>query len=254
MLKIRNYAVVQSIDEAYTLLQNNKTNRIIGGMLWLKMMDIMVHTAIDLSECNLDQIEEKNGELWIGAMVSLRSLETSSLLETYDGGVMKQAVKHIVGVQFRNLATIGGSVASKFGFSDVICALMGLNCDVVLHHGGRMSLASYLEKKEERDVLTHIVLSSKIHSASYQCIRKSATDLPVLTLCLGKAEQYIVSVGSRPKKAVRFVFEANTPLASMIETIMQEVELEDNGRASAKYREMVLPVLLKRAYEEVSVC
>ena len=36
MLTIREYKKVESLEEAYTLNQK-KSNRVIGGMIWLKM-------------------------------------------------------------------------------------------------------------------------------------------------------------------------------------------------------------------------
>ena len=43
-------------------------NRVLGGMLWLKMEKISVGTAIDLSALGLDTIEETDTEFAIGAM------------------------------------------------------------------------------------------------------------------------------------------------------------------------------------------
>ena len=43
---------VQSLEEAYELNQK-KSNRIIGGMIWLKMETLNVGTAIDLSGLGL---------------------------------------------------------------------------------------------------------------------------------------------------------------------------------------------------------
>lgn len=53
MLTIKEIRQVSSIEEAYELNQK-KTNRIIGGMLWLKMQQGNVNTAIDLSNLNLN--------------------------------------------------------------------------------------------------------------------------------------------------------------------------------------------------------
>ena len=57
MLKIRQYVRPETLEEAYELCLK-KNNRIIGGMLWLKMQDLSVNTAIDLQDLNLDTIEE----------------------------------------------------------------------------------------------------------------------------------------------------------------------------------------------------
>ena len=56
MLNIQNYIKVESLDEAYELNQK-KNNKIIGGMMWMRMGDSRINTAIDLSGLGLDKIE-----------------------------------------------------------------------------------------------------------------------------------------------------------------------------------------------------
>lgn len=48
MLNIREYVKVQSLEEAYELNQK-RTNKVIGGMLWMKMGSRNIQKAIDLS-------------------------------------------------------------------------------------------------------------------------------------------------------------------------------------------------------------
>ena len=109
MLTIQNYKKVESLEEAYELNQK-KANRIVGGMMWMRMGDNRMNTAIDMSGLGLDKIEEKDDEFIIGAMASLRQIELHDGLNKYTHGAVCEAVKDIVGVQFRNLATIGGSI------------------------------------------------------------------------------------------------------------------------------------------------
>ena len=47
MLNIREYVKVQSLEEAYELNQK-RTNKVIGGMLWMKMGSRNIQKAIDL--------------------------------------------------------------------------------------------------------------------------------------------------------------------------------------------------------------
>ena len=82
MLKIKSYVKVKSLAEAYELNQK-KTARIIGGMVWMKMGNRAVSTAIDLSGLGLDTIMENDEEFVIGCMTSLRDLETNEALDTY---------------------------------------------------------------------------------------------------------------------------------------------------------------------------
>ena len=109
MMTIREYKRVESLEEAWELNQK-KANRVIGGMIWLKMSRGNVGTAIDISGLGLDQIEETEDAFEIGAMVTLRQLEEHPGLAAYTDGAMRESVRHIVGVQLRNLATVGGSI------------------------------------------------------------------------------------------------------------------------------------------------
>ncbi len=110
MIKIKNYVKPATLDEAHTLLTEKKSNLILGGMLWLKMQGRNVDTAIDLQNLGLDTIEETDTEYRIGCMTPLRDLELHTGLNEMTNGAVRESVKHIVGVQFRNLATIGGSI------------------------------------------------------------------------------------------------------------------------------------------------
>ena len=60
-------------------------------------------------------------------MCTLRSLEVHGGLNTYFQEAFKESVRHIVGVQFRNGATVGGSVFGRFGFSDVLTMFLGMD-------------------------------------------------------------------------------------------------------------------------------
>ena len=62
MMTIREYKRAESLEEAWQLNQK-KANRILGGMIWLKMETINVGTAIDLSGLGLDTIEETVGKV-----------------------------------------------------------------------------------------------------------------------------------------------------------------------------------------------
>lgn len=138
MLKIKEYVKAQSLEQAYELNQK-KSTCILGGMLWLKMSNRTVQKAVDLSGLGLDQIEETEDEFSIGAMVTLRQIETHQGLNQWSHGAVKECVRSIVGVQFRNLATVGGSIFGRFGFSDVLTCFLAFDSYVELYHGGMIS-------------------------------------------------------------------------------------------------------------------
>ena len=122
MLEIKEYVKAESLEQAFELNQK-RTNQIIGGMLWMKMGDHRIQTAIDLSGLGLDTIEEDETQFSIGCMTSLRQLELHEGLNQWSDGAVRESVRHIVGVQFRNLATVGGSIFRKiwfFGCTDLL--------------------------------------------------------------------------------------------------------------------------------------
>ena len=177
MLTIQNYVKAASLEEAYELNQK-KSNRIIGGMLWLKMSHMRVQTAIDLSGLGLDTIEEGEQEFRIGAMVSLRQLEFHQGLDQYTNGSMKGCLRHIVGVQFRNLATVGGSIFGDSVFSDVLTEFLALGAEAELYKAGRVSLEEFVKMPADRDILVRILVPRKDLKNAYQSLRNTSTDFP----------------------------------------------------------------------------
>ena len=61
MVTIQNYVRAKSLEEAYELNQK-KGNCILGGMLWTKMQNRMIQTAIDLCDLGLNKVEETEEE------------------------------------------------------------------------------------------------------------------------------------------------------------------------------------------------
>lgn len=250
MLKIQNYTYARSLDEAYAALVKNPKNCIIGGMIWLKMEDKVVPEAIDLSGLGLDQIEEEEDCFKIGAMVTLRELELHDRLNKATGNVIHDALKDIVGVQLRNLATIGGSVFSRFGFSDVLCALMCLDASVQLYHAGEMSIQEFSKSNIQRDIITHITIKKNDWKSAFVCLRRSATDISVLNVAVSKSNQYHICVGARPGVATRYDVEIDDidKVASMIQN---KVICGSNMRGSKEYRSHLVKVLTARALRKV---
>ena len=87
MITIQNYVRAQSLEEAWSLNQKRQ-NRILGGMLWLRLGKGSIHTAIDLCNLGLNGIEENDTEFRIGAMVTLRDLELHDGLNAYTRGAV----------------------------------------------------------------------------------------------------------------------------------------------------------------------
>lgn len=254
MLKIKEYVKVQNLEEAYALYQK-KSSVVLGGMLWLKMQNRTVGTAIDLSGLNLNSIEEKDTEFCIGAMTTLRTLETHPGLNALTQNAMAECLGPIVGVQFRNMATIGGSLCGKFGFSDPLTLFLALHAKVEFYHRGVISLAEFLELPAERDILVRVIIPKGNVRTIYLSQRNTATDFPVLTCALCQRDGDLVcALGGRPKRAQLYRDENGILnhgiTAEYAETFARElserVVFGSNSRGSAEYRKKLCQVLVRR--------
>lgn len=256
MLTIKKYVKAASLDEAYELNQK-RTNRVIGGMLWLKMSSGTVQTAIDLSGLGLDTIEETDEEFSIGAMVPLRDLELHAGLNAYTHGAMRESLRHIVGVQFRNLATVGGSLYGRFGFSDVLTCFLGLDAVVELHHAGMVPIKEFAAQKPDRDILVRIHVKKTPLRCAYLSQRNTKTDFPVLACMVSEWDGTLrVSIGARPQKASlielpKDLMPENASLEKIASYVQEHTVTGSNMRASAAYRSRLAYVLTKRACQQI---
>ncbi len=205
MMTIREYARPATLEEAWQLNQK-KPNRVLGGMLWLKMEKINVGTAIDLSALGLDTIEETDTEILIGAMATLRNLETNAALNAYTAGLCGRLCATLSACSSRNCATVGGSIYGRFGFSDVLTLFLALDCEVELYKAGRMPLAQFAAMPYDRDILTRICLRKTPGlRVQYQSVRARPRPIsPILTCAAARTAQgqYRFAIGARPMKAV----------------------------------------------------
>lgn len=247
MARYKNYVMAQSLEEAWTLNQKKGTV-IVAGNMWLRMCGINKQTAVDLSLLGLDQIEETVDAFIMGAMTTLRALETHEGLNASFGGVFAKALAPIVGTQFRNCATIGGSVYSRFGFSDVSALFLALDAEVVLYKRGAVKLAEYQKEVWDRDIITHIRIP-KGQRGDVQSVRVSGTDIPTLVCAAAKSQAGVrIVMGARPARAV---IVADGLAADASDTIYEEIAgktaFGTNLRASEAYRRKIAPVLIARA-------
>jgi len=259
MLTIQNYVRAKSLDEAYQLNQK-RSNRIIGGMLWMKMKNGRIGTAIDLCDLGLNTIVETDEQFTIGAMVSLRQVEHHEGLQNYTDHAFARAVQDIVGVQFRNMATIGGSVWGRFGFSDVLTMLLSMDSYVESYKGGILPLDEFVSLKKDNDILVNIIIKKTPGAFVYQAMRNQRTDFPVLTCAVSRlGDGHRTVIGARPGKAVVFNDEQGILTKGITEAsaqtwaayVAKQVETDSNLRASAAYRTHLAKVLTCRSMMEL---
>lgn len=254
MITFQKYVKAESLEEAYKLNQV-RTNKIVAGMLWLRLGTPNYNTLIDISNLVENSIKEDEDQFTIGAMTSLRELETHKGLNQYSNNAVHDAVTDIIGVQFRNLATVGGSIWGRFGFSDVLTVFLALDTYVELYKGGIISLNDFSKMKYDNDILLNIIVKKKPCKCVYDSVRIQRTDFPVLTCAASILDgKYKVAIGARPSKAILYdddkgILSAKIT-AETAATYGQElaklVPTSSNNRGSAAYRTRLVSALTER--------
>lgn len=255
MLTIKKYVRAQSLEEAWQLNQN-KHNRILGGMLWLRLGHSSVNTAIDLCDLGLNSIDENKNQFSIGSMVSLRDLELHESLNAYTNNAIRNAVKNIVGVQFRNMATVGGSIWGRFGFSSLLTVFLAMDCYVELYKGGIVSLEKFSSMKADKDVLVRLIIKKRPVKIVYSSMCNQRTDFPVITCAVSQINGRLRAViGARPGRAMvirdteGLCSEGISPESAkaFASYTAEHTPTGSNLRGSAAYRTHLVRVLTERA-------
>ncbi len=266
MFTLLTVAQPDTLEAAYKILKEKRSNAVLGGCSYLRLGSQNIHTGVDLSKLGLRYIKDQDSCIEIGAMTSFRDVETNRALNNYAAGLLPKAVASIIGVQFRNVVTVGASVYMRYGFSDFLTALLALDAEVELVQGGRMTLAAFLDTSRSKDILTKIIIRKTAGQAAYQALRNSAADYPLVTVAVSHlGGQWKIVVGARPTraklalKAAVLLREADTAITAEVvtraaQTAVNELPFGSNRRASAAYRQSVAQALIRRAITEVAAC
>ncbi|MTI48263.1 MAG: FAD-binding protein [Firmicutes bacterium] len=262
MITIKEYVMPKNIDKAYEYLISKKNSMIFGGGAFIRMGSKNIALGIDLSKANLRYINEQDNKIEIGAMATFGDIERSEILKRFSGGILSIAIKDIVGIQLRNIVTLGGTVYSRYGFSDLITALLALDAKVKLYKGGVRTLEEFLENgSKSKDILEKVIISKTDGFSVFKSMRNSKGDYAILNLAISKVDgKYRIAIGARPQRAIissqamdflnknqindKAIEKASNILAS-------ETVFGSNSRGSSKYRHEISKVLFKRAIEEV---
>ena len=127
----------ETMDEALDLLASlgEDAKVLAGGQSLIPMMKLRFAAPAHLVDINriagLDAIEERDGELHIGAMVRHAQLVSSDLLRT-KYPMIAHAAPQIADPLVRNLGTIGGSLTHCDPSGDLGAVMLAANARVVL--------------------------------------------------------------------------------------------------------------------------
>ena len=152
------------------------------------------------------------------------------------------------------MATIGGSIWGRFGFSDVLTVFLAMDCCVELYKGGIVPLEQFANMKKDNDILVRLIVKKTPGKVVYTAMRNQRTDFPVLTCALSSiGGQPKAVIGARPAKAM-VIRDENGLMPdgkAFAAYVAQNAPTDSNIRGSAAYRTHLVRVLVERAAKEL---
>ncbi len=257
-MRFDKFVQPKNLKAALEILTNDSNSVILGGTTFLRLSDKKYSTGIDLSNLDLDYIKENNEQIEIGAYTHLRTIEINPIINKYFGNLLPKSLENLIGIQFRNNATIGGAIFGRLGFTEINTALLVLNCELEFEESGLVSFSEFISNwKIKRDILKKIIIKKNKGKYSYKMMRNSSSDFAILSVAVSNYDGIKIAVGTRPTiaqlsvKAAQIINSDNKKIEEASNIISEEFKFGKDLRAKSKYRKLIAPVLVKRALQEV---
>ncbi|HEY4073421.1 MAG TPA: xanthine dehydrogenase family protein subunit M [Herbaspirillum sp.] len=265
--------------EALSHLEPGDTDvRAMGGgtalMLMMKAGVLVPRRLVSLRrvEPRFSRIEMgEQGELRIGALSSLSSIEHSPLVERA-APVIPKAMKRLSNVRVRNVATIGGNLAHADPHMDMPPILTALDARVLLigPAGERivpideLIIGYYETSLGPGELIGEVIIPSQGNrkTAYFKCTTRAVDDWPALGVAAsldmqgGVVHGCALVVGAATDRPTRLksseaILEGSAgdeaTLRRMCDAAVEETDLLSDAQGSAPYKRALLRVYLGRA-------
>ena len=264
----------RSLGEALALLDTGEgmVRPMAGGtalMLMMKAGVLRPSRLVNLRRLGLDQLEvDARGTLNVGAMVTLRSLETSPLVRQ-GWPVVARTLRTLSNVRVRNVARIGGHLGHGDPHMDLPPLLSALGASVTITgpRGERNSpveelYAGYLETTlAPGELITRLSVPPMDgrRAAYLKCTTRSADDWPALGMAvvLGDGEPRIFVSAATDKPTRLAAAERVLAGKALDERVIgdaaaaaQTIAIDGDLHGSAAYKKHLVGVYLRRAIHE----
>ena len=226
----------------------------------------------------LRRIEESGDDLVIGALVTHHDIETSALLARRLP-VLCELEHDVANIRVRNMATVGGNIASGEPLTDLPCVFITLDATVRIANnaGGRtlpleeVFVDYYETQLQEDEVLTHVVIPPLPAHSAIDYVRFSSSSV-VDKPCIGVAVRMSVNPDDGTCGGVRIGLGcvAPTPMrARKAEAALEGKPLDDENlreaaraaaeecdpmddlRGSERYKREMVAALVRRLARKV---
>ena len=241
------YVRASDLDHALELLGEEDSKAVAGGQSLIPVMKLRIarpSLVVDISRLDLQGLEERDGELHIGALTTWAELANAGLPRGLEAVV--ECARGIGDLQVRNLGTIGGSVVHADPASDMPAVLLALGARLRLRSlDGERELAvadalvgPFMTALGPQELVTDIVVPvPPVGSGSAY----ASLEHPASGFALAGAAALVTPRGT----AIALTGVGATPF--VLEGDLEDAEIFGDRFASAEYRRELVEVLVGRA-------
>jgi putative selenate reductase FAD-binding subunit len=214
-----------------------------------------IQKVIGIEQLKLNEISQTRGELSVGAGVTIQELLDSPTIPD----PLTTAARHFVNRNIRNMATIGGNIASNNSSSNLIPILVALDAELKI--GGSATPVPVYEyvTQEMTRLIEGIMISSENLAKKYDLRKfsRAANDISIITAAVTfnvqneKLFNVRLAVGGVDKHVVRLTalenkLEGNTLLApiEIEDTVKQIVAPVEDIRGGIQFKKYMAGVLI----------
>jgi len=278
--ELKKYHLAHSPEDAVRMISQEPGSVLIAGgteLIVSKKYSKSMTNLVDITKTGLSYIKKEKKSIKIGSTSTISEIQHNPLIMDLANSILSKAAKKFVSVQIRNVATIGGNIASGWPSSDLMPALMVLNAKFhALGKDKKEFLAdSFVISKGKtilgsNELLTEIEIpvplpEQKIGFA-FSKFGRTEMDIAVVNgacaveideksqvksvrLALGSVSDKVIRCSEVETALIGKVLNAET-IKTACENVSKSIDPKSDVRASAKYRGTVAKVLSARLITE----
>jgi carbon-monoxide dehydrogenase medium subunit len=247
-----DYVRASSIEEALDALGEPEAKLLAGGQSLLPAMKLRIARpakVVDIGGLGLAAIEERDGELAIGALVTWTELTRADALQRPAFMAIAECAAGIGDLQVRNRGTIGGSLAHADPASDMPAVMLALGAQLALRSaaGNRtidareLALGPFMTSLAEGELLMDVLIPVPPPGSGSAY---AAVEHPASGFALAGAAALVTGDG---RQRVALTGVAATPF--VLEGDIEDAELFGDRFAPVEYRRQLARTLVARAVE-----
>ena len=246
MTQLKAYHRPTTLNKALQLLArpNINTTVVAGGSYIVPHMNEMIDEVVDLQAVGLTNIDYTGKGLSMGAMVRLQTIAADDRAPA----LLREAARHEGPNTLRNVATIGGTVASPYKDSELLAALLIFEAEIkvqTIDDTKKISLVDFLQDVPTAlsgGLVTSVSLASMGKTASAR-VGRTPADRPIVAA--------LARLGEDGNIRLALTGVANTPVLVDPDSVKAAINPTSDFRGSTEYRRQMAATLSKRVVDEL---